>query len=283
MNSIKAEVKNALSIDLEDWYHGVLQIDYANWHQYENRLEKNLITILNLLNKYHTQATFFILGHIADKFPGFVKLIAENGHEIASHGYNHRPIFEQTPQEFKEDVLRSKKVIESLTNVAIEGYRAPFFSVTKKSLWALNILKELDFKYDSSIFPTKNFLYGIPDAPQAIYRIKENGLIEFPLSVVKVLGANLPISGGFYLRTLPYSLMKLGLLSYNHKGYPAIIYIHPWELDVDKPKIPIRLPRKWRFIYEHNTGNKFKNKFELLMKDFKFTSISEVLNAGCGE
>jgi len=273
---LKNRVRNALSIDLEDWYHGVLQINYADWHQYENRLEKSLSLILNLLNRHHAHATFFVLGDIANKFPEFIKLIVENGHEIASHGYYHRSIFKQTPQEFKEDVSRSKKVLESITGLTIKGYRAPFFSITKETLWALDILKELGFKYDSSIFPTKNFLYGISDAPQTIYKVADGSLIEFPLSVIKKCRITIPICGGFYLRMLPYLLIKWGISSFNDSLGPTVVYLHPWELDVEKPKINIPMSFKWKIIYECNIKT-MKKKIERLLDDFQFTTISKVL------
>jgi polysaccharide deacetylase family protein (PEP-CTERM system associated) len=272
----KAKVINAFSIDFEDWYQGVLQINYSDWPRYQSRIERNLITILELLSKHCIRATFFILGYIADKFPEFVKLIAANGHEIASHGYYHRPVFEQTPEEFRQDVLRSKKIIESVAGVAVQGYRAPFFSITKKTLWALNILKEAGFKYDSSIFPTKNFLYGIPDAPQTIYKAGEDGLIEFPLSVIKRSGITVPVCGGFYMRMLPYALIKWGISSFNRTRGPAVIYLHPWELDLEKPKINIPMPLKWKIIYGCNIKT-MKKKIEQLMREFRFTTISEVL------
>ncbi len=276
MKSGKSEIKNALSIDLEDWYQGVLQIDYKHWHQYANRLEQNLVTILDLLKKRRIRATFFVLGYIADRFPELVRLIAKDNHEIASHGYYHRPIFEQTPEEFREDVLRSKKAIESIVGVPLRGYRAPFFSVTKESLWALDILKEIDFRYDSSIFPTKNFLYGIPDAPQNIYRISEHSLLEFPLSVIKRNGITVPICGGFYMRVMPYALIKRGIRCFNQQFGPAVLYLHPWELDAAKPKIKMPLSLKWKIIYEYNIKT-MQRKIEQLTADFQFTAISEVL------
>jgi len=267
-------MKNALSVDLEDWYNGILQIRYTDWHLYEHRLEKNLSKIIELLDRHNIRATFFVLGYIAEKFPSLVKMIAEKGHEIASHGYNHRPVFTLSSQEFREDVLRAKKIIEDVSGIKVSGYRAPFFSIRKDSLWALDILKETGFVYDSSIFPVKNFLYGIPDAPRKIYKIEGNGLIEFPLSVVGSSGMVMPVCGGFYMRAMPYNMIKWGLSYFNKKHGPAIVYLHPWELDIDKPKIKMKL--KWKIIHEYNIGS-MGNKLERLVKDFQFTSIKEVL------
>ena len=272
----KSNTKHALSVDIEDWYHGVIQIKHTEWHKYENRLEKNLDFILRLFRDRNIKATFFILGYIADKFPRLVERIMKDGHEIASHGYYHRPIFEKTKEEFRDDVARSKKAIEAISNVRVKGYRAPIFSVRKDTLWALDILSDLGFEYDSSIFPTKNFMYGIPDAPLRPYRVKGGNIIEFPLSVIRILNTNFPISGGFYLRVLPYIFTKMGLFLYERKGWPAVIYMHPWELDVDKPKIDLALPLKWKIIYEYNI-DKMQRKFKSLIKDFEFTTMNEVL------
>lgn len=271
---MKPEIKNALSVDFEDWYNGMLQIKQEDWHLYENRLGKSLGRITELFDRYNVKATFFVLGYVAEKFPALVKMIAEKGHEIASHGYDHRPVFTMAPGEFREDALRAKKIIEEVSGVKVSGYRAPFFSIRKDTLWALDILKETGFRYDSSIFPTKNFLYGIPDAPHTIYSIKSSGLIEFPLSVVKKCGVTIPVCGGFYMRALPYKVIKWGISYFNRTKGPAVIYLHPWELDKDKPKIKMKL--KWKIIHEYNIRSMDK-KIERLVKDFRFTTISKVL------
>jgi len=229
---------------------------------------------MRLLDRHNIRATFFVLGYVAEKFPALVKMISEKGHEIASHGYYHRPVFTLTRQEFKEDALRAKKIIEDAADVKINGYRAPFFSVREDTLWALDILKELGFSYDSSIFPTRNFMYGIPDAPQTIYSIKGNGLMEFPLSVVKKNGMTLPICGGFYMRALPYKVIKWGISYFNRTKGPAVVYLHPWELDIAKPKIKVEL--KWKIIYEYNIHT-MKKKLERLLNDFQFTTMKEAI------
>ena len=274
---MKPEIKNAMSVDLEDWYSGMLQIKHTDWHLYEHRLERNLVMITELFDRYNIKATFFVLGYIAEKFPALINMIAEKGHEIASHGYNHRPVFTLTRQEFKEDALRAKKTIEDASGVKVSGYRAPFFSIRKDTLWALDILKEIGFNYDSSIFPTKNFLYGIPDAPHTIYRINGNGLIEFPLSVVKKSGVTIPICGGFYMRALPYKVTKWGISYFNRTKGSAVIYLHPWELDIDKPKIKMKL--KWKIIHEYNIHT-MRRKLEQLLKDFQFATMKEVISNG---
>jgi len=274
---MRYKMKNALSVDVEDWYQGILQIGYNQWSQYEERLSKGLNKVLDLFAKYNARATFFVLGYIADKFPEAVERIARGGHEVASHGYYHRPIFEQTPQEFEEDVSRSKKIIESITNTKVKGYRAPFFSVRKDTLWALDILEELGFEYDSSIFPTKNFLYGIPDSAHTAYKAGKGKLVEFPLSVIGRGRFTIPVCGGFYMRVMPYKLIKHGIRHFNRSKGPAVIYMHPWELDKEKPKLP--MPLKWRIIYDYNIKT-MGSKIERLINDFSFTTIGEVLFGG---
>ncbi len=273
--SIRAnKIKNALSIDVEDWYQGILQIKQEGWPKYENRIKQGLDKILRILDTYKTKATFFILGYLAEKQPDVINKISCAGHEIASHGYWHKLIYNQTPQEFREDVARSKDAIESITKKKVRGYRAPFFSITKDSLWALEILNDLGFDYDSSIFPVKNFLYGIPDADGSIHKISDTDITEFPLSVLKINGFRFPVCGGFYLRSLPYLISSCGIRSFNRSGQPVVVYLHPWELDIDKPKIPMGL--KWKIIHEYNIAT-MENKLKLLVRDFYFTSIEEVL------
>lgn len=267
-------IRNALSIDVEDWYQGILQIDNKDWFRYQERLRDNLKRVLDILSSRGTKATFFVLGYAAEKDPSIVKMIANAGHEVASHGFSHRLVYQQSPEEFREDVARSKQILESISGTTIKGYRAPFFSITNKSLWALDILSDLGFKYDSSIFPTKNFLYGIPDADDKIHKIVNTNIVEFPLSVLKINGFKFPVCGGFYLRSLPYLISTCGLRYFNRGGHPAVVYMHPWELDARKPKIPMGL--KWKIIHEYNISG-MEDKFKRLIRDFCFTSIEEVL------
>lgn len=268
-------MKNALSIDLEDWYQGMLQISNTDWGSFEDRIEESLGVVLGMLKRYDTKATFFVLGYIAEKFPNAIKAISGNGHEVASHGFSHRPVYEQTKAQFKADIEHSKKAIEAVIGKKVLGYRAPFFSITKKTLWALDVLRDAGFKYDSSIFPTKNFLYGIPDAPHTIHMVADGGLTEYPLSVVKRMGFTMPVCGGFYMRALPYTMMKRGITAFNKEKGPAVVYFHPWELDTGKPRI--RMPLKWKVIHEYNIKG-MKKKIENLLRDFKFTTIEEVIS-----
>jgi polysaccharide deacetylase family protein (PEP-CTERM system associated) len=267
------KVRNALSFDVEEWYQGMLQVDPGEWPRYEDRLAYSLDQILKLLAEKQVKATFFVLGYVAEKQPALVGQIIRGGHELASHGYQHRLVYRQSPEEFRDDVSRSKKILESISGCRVKGYRAPFFSVTKKSLWALRVLEELGFEYDSSVFPTSNFLYGIPDAPRFIY--KAGGIAEFPLSVARAGRFNFPACGGFYLRALPYWLSRYGIRSFNRQGEPAVVYLHPWEIDADKPRIAMK--PKWKLIHEYNI-NTARGKLSRLLCHFSFGPLSEVLN-----
>lgn len=270
------QFKNALSVDVEDWFQGMLGVNYREWANFQPRLEISLNKILGILRARSLKATFFVLGYIAHKQPDIIKRISDEGHEIACHGYAHKLVYSQSKEEFRQDVSAAKEAIEKVIKRKIYGFRAPFFSITRDSLWALDILAELGFTYDSSIFPVKNFLYGIPEAPQTIYRAGTAGkIIEFPLSVVKIKKLRLPVCGGFYLRCLPYALCSWGIKHFNKEGWPAVVYLHPWEMDIEKPRLQMGL--KWRIIHECNI-NKMQEKFERLIKDFSFTTISGVLN-----
>ena len=268
------KIKNALSIDVEDWYQGLLQMPSSEWPRQEDRLGASITKILDILAACHVKATFFVLGYVAVKHPEIVRQIAKGRHELASHGYSHQLVYRQSPAQFRDDVKRSKELIETAANLTIKGYRAPFFSITKECLWAFDILNDLGFSYDSSVFPAKNFLYGMPDAPSAPYKIDKTNMLEFPLSVLKIANFRLPVCGGFYFRSLPYSVTKYGINHFNNKGRPAIIYMHPWEIDTGKPRIPMSL--KWKLVHEFNISG-MEAKFRRLVKDFSFTTISEVL------
>ncbi|HSE83125.1 MAG TPA: DUF3473 domain-containing protein, partial [Thermodesulfobacteriota bacterium] len=227
-----------MTVDVEDWYHSIESIPPHDWDNYESRVEPSTYKILEIFEQFGVRATFFILGHVAEKHPVLIKEIQSMGHEIATHGYFHRLVYRQTPQEFRKDLRRSIEVIEDITHEKILGYRAPYWTITKESYWALDILQEEGIKYDSSIYPVKTYLYGIPGAPVYPYVVKEhngNRLIEFPPSTVNICGLRVPIAGGFYMRALPSWLVRWGIKKINNEGQSAIIYIHPPELDSLKP------------------------------------------------
>lgn len=275
---------NALTIDVEDYYHvSAFEsiIKYEDWGRFESRVEKNTLKILELLNTFKIKATFFILGWIAERSPQMVKEIQKEGHEIACHGYRHQLVYEIGPERFREDITRSKRILEDIIGKEVIGYRAPSYSITKKSLWGLNILAEEGFKYDSSIFPIRHDRYGIPGFSRFSKKINLNGkgeILEIPLSTIQLFGKNIPIAGGGYLRLLPVRFIEWGIRSLNKKeAQPAIIYFHPWEIDPEQPKL--NGSRVSVFRHHVNIGKTF-SKIKRLLSSFKFGPIREVFSAG---
>lgn len=267
---------NALTIDVEDYYH-VSAFEsvarFEDWDRYESRVERNTRRILDLLEDHQTRATFFVLGWIAERQPKLIREIQERGHEVASHGYSHRRIYTQTPDQFREETRRSKQILEDIIGRPIIGYRAASYSITMQSLWALEILVEEGFRYDSSIFPIFRDRYGIPGFPRFPHRVQVNGsdLMEYPLSTVRIGGINVPIAGGGYLRLFPYGLTRWGLRAINEREkQPAIVYLHPWEIDPDQPRIHGGLLSSFRH-YVNLDGT--EAKLISLLKEFKFESL----------
>ena len=275
---------NALTIDVEDYYHvSAFEsiIKYEDWGRFESRVEKNTLKILELLNTFKIKATFFILGWIAERSPQMVKEIQKEGHEIACHGYRHQLVYEIGPERFREDITRSKRILEDIIGKEVIGYRAPSYSITKKSLWALDILIEEGFKYDSSIFPIRHDRYGIPDFSRFSKKISLNEkgeILEIPLSTIQLFGKNIPIAGGGYLRLLPVRFIEWGIRSLNKKeAQPAIIYFHPWEIDPKQPKL--NGSRVSVFRHYVNIGKTF-SKLKRLLNNIKFGPIREVFSVG---
>lgn len=272
---------NAFSVDVEDWYQvsdfeNVVQ--FSAWDRYESRVVRNTERVLALLDEYRVKGTFFVLTWNAERHPGIVRRIADAGHEIASHGYRHRLIYEQTPAEFRDDVLRSKKILEDLAGQPVLGYRAPSFSLTAASLWALDVLLECGMRYDSSIFPVSDRLYGIPNARRFPFVIRADGdrqLVEFPMSTARALGRNWPLGGGAYLRLLPYPYLRWGIRRVNREGQPALVYVHPWELDPGQPRI--RTAGKRGISTHYINLNRTEGRLRRLLRDVSFTRVRDVL------
>jgi polysaccharide deacetylase family protein (PEP-CTERM system associated) len=267
-------VLNAITVDLEDWYQG-LEIPRECWHGYESRVVSSARRLLSLLAETDVRATFFTLGDVAERHPDLVREISNAGHEIGTHGESHEFVYRLTPDSFRAEISRMAAVLCDLTGREVLGHRAPFFSVTRESLWALDVLAELGFRYDSSIFPVHNYRYGIPDAPRWPHRVSAtNRLVEFPISTWRVLGTNLPIAGGAYFRIYPYAITRMGLRSLNRAGHPAVFYLHPWELDPDHPRIPV--PRRIAATHYFNLSAT-ECRLRRLLRDFRFAPASEVL------
>lgn len=267
--------QNVLTIDVEDW----CQSTFDHSSQITENVRHNTIRMLEILAENNTKATFFVLGLVADRFPELVKRIYAEGHEVATHGYSHKLIFEQSREEFTQDLKKSIKSIENIIDDKVLGYRAPDFSITEKSLWALDVMEQEGLKYDSSIFPIKHPRYGICDTPRQPHFVNgKDGLIELPLSTVKMCGINIPACGGGYMRLLPYEATRWAIRKINQEGMSAIIYLHPYELDPDEFKrLKVKIPLKLR-ISQGTHRSKTEYKLKRLLNDFKFTTISETLN-----
>ncbi len=276
------QIRNALTVDVEDYFQVSAfenAVDRKDWVNQPLRVERNTHLLLDLFDEYNTKATFFVLGWVADRIPSIVKEIADRGHEIACHGYSHRLVYNQTPEEFREETLKSKMVLEDLSQQSIYGYRAASYSITNKSLWALDILVDAGFIYDSSIFPVRHDRYGIPDAnkyPHELKTLTGNTIVEFPLTTAQWMGSTVPIAGGGYFRLFPYWLTKAGLGQSNDKNEPFIFYLHPWEIDAEQPRIEASWFSKFR---HYNNLDKCYPRLKSLLTDFKFTTTRDVLAA----
>ena len=269
--------KNIMSVDLEDYF---CDLPISEWSKYENRVIENTSLILDLFTKYGVKATFFVVGHIAELFPDLIKEIDKKGHEIASHSHTHLDIRKATPEIFEDDLKKSINTLENITSQKILGFRAPYFSINKKSFWAIKILAKY-LKYDSSIFPVRTPLYGIPNAPRFIYKPnitnpiihdKKSNFIEIPLATHKIpIIGNIPIAGGFHLRFLPNSYVKYGLKKINRDNNSFIFYIHPKDLDPQMPRV-----KQYGWHYYYNLKGALK-KFENILENFKFITAKEHL------
>jgi polysaccharide deacetylase family protein (PEP-CTERM system associated) len=267
-----------LTIDVEEFFqvHALSRaITMDEWGNYPSSVTESTELILNLLDVADIKATFFCLGWIAERHPDLIRRIHKAGHEIASHGYAHKVIYDQEPAVFREDVAKAKAILEEITGAPVLGYRAPTYSITKQTLWALDTLEELGFIYDSSIFPIRHDNYGIPDAPRFPHRLSPRRLVEFPISTVNIGSANLPIAGGGYFRLLPYPVTRQGLKTITAQGHPFIFYVHPWEFNPGIPRVA-SLSALSRFrTYVGLT--KTQHRFQRLLTDFDFTTASNVL------
>lgn len=272
---------NALSFDLEDWFHNTHLEKYLNrslWKTYPPRAEENTEKILSLLRSKGVYATFFVLGQVAERHPDLIRKISEQGHEIATHGWSHTRAYQQTPQEFESELKQSIKLLESITGEKVLGHRAACFSITANTQWVIDVLMRNDLAYDSSIFPIMHDKYGMVSAPRFPYVLRQQEgkkLIEFPPSTCQFFGMNIPVAGGGYFRLYPYQLTRMFISNLNRQGKPAIVYLHPPEFDTHQPELGIDPLNKFR-IYIGVKGN-FK-KLKKLLGDFRFAPVKQVLN-----
>lgn len=274
------EPVNALTVDVEDYFQVEAFADVVrreDWSKWESRVERNTHRLLDLLARREVRSTFFILGWVAEHHPQLVREIAEAGHEIACHSYHHQLIHSQSRDEFRADLRRAKFLLEDIAGQEVIGYRAPTYSITEKTLWALEILAEEGFRYDSSIFPVYHDRYGIPGAERFIHTIRcqAGEIVEFPPSTIRFAGANLPMTGGGYFRLLPYALFRWGLRRINRlERQPAIFMVHAWEVDPEQPVVAGTRLNIWR---HRNNLSRTESRLERLLTEFRFAPLCDVL------
>jgi polysaccharide deacetylase family protein (PEP-CTERM system associated) len=280
-------IRNGLSVDVEDYFHAeaiTCSIGRHTWDSLESRVVRNTHQVLDLLAEHKVKATFFILGWVAARFPQLVRDVQSCGHEIACHSYWHRLIYELDPKEFREDTRKAKEAVEEAAGVEAIGYRAPTFSITKRTLWALEILAELGFQYDSSVFPIRHDLYGIPDHPRFPSRHGKAdtwSLLECPISTWRFSGMNLPFGGGGYLRILPLAYTHYAFRKVNgHEQRPVIVYFHPWEIDPNQPRINV--PLRSRLRHYTNLGT-MRQRISEILRRYEFVPLCELLRQELGQ
>lgn len=277
MSSSTAAVTNALTIDVEDYFQVSAFAPYIRrdeWDSRECRVERNVDRILALLEQHQTQATFFTLGWVAERYPDMVRRIVAGGHELASHGYGHQRASDLTPQELFDDVYRAKAILEDLGGQPVLGYRAPSFSIGTGNLWALDTLLQAGYRYSSSIYPVKHDHYGMPDAPRFAHEVRP-GLIEVPPTTLRLFERNLPSSGGGFFRLLPYSVSRWMLQQVNARdAQSAIFYFHPWEIDEGQPRVS-GIDAKTRFRHYVNIDRN-ERKLDRLLGDFRWGRMDRV-------
>jgi polysaccharide deacetylase family protein (PEP-CTERM system associated) len=272
---------NALTFDVEDYYQVEAfkkYIKFEEWPKYPSRVVENTRKITDILDERNVKATFFILGWIAERFPDMIKRLTDEGHEIATHGYAHHMVYTQTPADFEKDLALSLEILETISGSKVIGYRAPTYSIIEGAYWAFDILLKYNLLYDSSIFPITHDRYGVPNGERFPHQIRRDpgaAIMEFPLSTLRFGKWNFPIAGGGYMRLLPYWVLKKGIQHLNHQQQSAIIYLHPWELDPEQPKIP-NIPATTRVRHYLNLRST-ATKLRKLIHDFEFAPIKEVL------
>ena len=273
-------IVNAMTVDVEDYFHvsafeGVVRRD--DWDSYERRVVSNTQRLLDVFERANVRATFFVLGWVAEREPALVRAIVAGGHELASHGFAHQLIYDQAPSAFRDDVRRAKGLLEQIGGVQVRGYRAPSFSVTPESRWALDVLVEEGYTYDASIFPIRHDRYGMPGASRRPYVERASGgaIVEAPGTTVRFGPVTMPAAGGGYFRIFPYAFTRWAIRRVNAQEHmPAIVYLHPWEVDPAQPRIPAgQISRFRHYTNLHRT----ERRLERLLKDFTFAPLGYIL------
>ncbi len=289
---------NALSVDVEDWFQVQAlaeAVPRAEWERMPRRVEASTDRLLALFERAGARATFFTLGWVAERHPLLVRRIVAAGHELASHGCDHRLVTDLAPEQFAADVARSRDVLEQVGGAAVAGYRAPTFSIGPRTPWAHDLLARAGYRYSSSTFPIRHDLYGAPDAPRLPHRPNGGALWELPMTTLRLLGRNLPCSGGGWFRLVPYALFRTALRGVNRgepgrpapagapgpaPARPAIFYIHPWEVDPGQPRVP-GLSATARFRHRNNLG-RTEARLARLLRDFRWDRMDQVFAAELG-
>jgi polysaccharide deacetylase family protein (PEP-CTERM system associated) len=271
---VRIAVIHAFTVDVEDWYHGI-PVTPAVKSAAERRLERGLLPLLDLMDRHGAKGTFYLLGPVAKEHADLCREIARRGHELGCHGWSHDLLYTMTPERFRDETRRAVDAIGEATGTRVRTYRAAYFSVTRASWWALEELAALGFDTDSSIFPVRNWRYGIPDFPDRPTTIETRAgrMLELPLNVRRLAGRTIPVTGGAYLRIYPYALTRANLRALEAAGRAHVFYIHPWELDPDHPRVPFHW--KARLTHYHNLGSTAP-KLERLLTDFRFEPVGKV-------
>ena len=272
-------VVNAMTVDVEDYFQVSAfadRISRDDWERFDCRVERNTDAVLAMFADHGTSATFFTLGWVAERYPALIRRIVESGHELASHGLAHFRVYEQSPDQFRDDVRRTKRLLEDTGGVAVSGYRAASFSIGHHTPWAFEVLAEEGHTYSSSVYPIRHDHYGVPDAPRFTYRPERGcGLHEVPITTVNLLGRNLPSGGGGYFRLLPYAVSRWAIRRVNREdGRPAIFYFHPWEIDPDQPRLG-GVSAKTRFRHYTNLS-KMETRLRTALSEFAWDRMDRV-------
>lgn len=274
-----SKLKNAMTVDVEDYFQVSAfesHISKNQWDTLPHRVDRNTHRVLDIFEKHGVKATFFTLGWVAERYPTLIKRIVNDGHELACHGYEHIRVTQQTPEQFRTDIVKTKQILEELGGCEVNGYRAASYSICKENLWALDILHEEGFKYSSSIYPVKHDLYGIPDAPRFMYEpIKDSHFKEIPITTLRFGEKNIPCGGGGFFRFYPYAFSKWAFNRVNNQENQAgLFYFHPWEIDPEQPRQK-GLGLKTRFRHYLNL-NRMEHRLEQLLSDFEWDTMENV-------
>ncbi len=272
------EIVNAMTVDVEDYFHVSAfegHIQREDWDRLPCRVERNLDRILDLYDRYDTKATFFVLGWIAERYPQWVRRVVDEGHELASHGYSHVRVTQQNPQQFREDITRTKGLLEAIGGCEVRGYRAASYSIGAKTLWALDELQAAGYRYSSSIYPIHHDLYGMPEAPRFAFWHRRGGLLEVPVTTVSLFSKTMPCGGGGYFRLFPYRFSRWAMRRVNRvDGQSCVFYFHPWEIDPDQPR-QRHLGLKTRVRHYLNL-ERMEVRLARLLEDFRWSRMDHV-------